>query len=150
MDRDSIGIEIHDLKRSEARLGIIWLGLAQFISWKYLSFESIIVQAIELENKFALHPTILNYPLTFRLQWCVEMDSYKETPSNIKFIPFLLSGSQLGFILRYLSAPAFTSPSLHLSHFSPVPFRPTRCQIWDKTFQRIKYPKSSSRLGSRN
>jgi len=73
------------------------------------------------------------------------MDSHKETPSNIKFIPFLLSGPPLGFILRYLSTPAFTSPSLHLSPFSPVPSHPTHCQIWDKTFQRIKYHKSSSR-----
>jgi len=68
MDRDSIGIEIHDLKRSEAWLGLlIWLGSAQFISWKYLSFESTIVQAIEFEKTFALQPAILNYPLTFRL-----------------------------------------------------------------------------------
>jgi len=66
MDRDSIGFEIHDLKRSEAWLGLIWLGSAQFIPWKYLSFESTIVQAIELEKTFALHPTILNYTLTFR------------------------------------------------------------------------------------
>ena len=77
----------------------------------------------------------------------MQTDSHKENLSNIKFIPFLLSEPQLGYILRYLSPPTFTNPSHHLSPFSPVPFPPTRCQISEDQISQKLEPGSSLARG---